>query len=103
MIWEMTLSGWLRNDIRKRNHFVGQGRSHMFIMIRLIIWIMKPKSVHCCLTIVVLHLLSKQRKAPFIMPSDLNDWYWDGEPKVDNQRLHFSISCGDQENQGMHI
>ena len=44
----MTYQAILAKDIRKRKHL-----SDMFIMIRLIIWIMAPKSIHCYLTIVV--------------------------------------------------
>ena len=51
----MTYQAVLANDIRKRNHLTDMKitYSYMFIMIRLIIWIMAPKSIHCYLTIVV--------------------------------------------------
>ncbi len=48
----MTYQAILAKDIRKRKH-LSDMRSHMFIMIRLIIWIMALKSIHCYLTIVV--------------------------------------------------
>ena len=32
-------------------------------------------------------LLSKQREGTIYHAGDLNDWYWDGEPKADNRDL----------------
>ena len=73
----MTYQAVLANDIRKRNHLSDLKITYVYHdqtynldngtevdTLKMI-----QKSTHCYLTIVVSHSLSKQRKAPFIMPA----------------------------------
>ena len=75
----------------------------MFIMIRLIIWIMVLKVDTLLSNDSGVAFIVKTKEGTIYHAGDLNDWYWDGEPKADNQRLTSAYHAEIRKIKGMHF
>ena len=51
----------------------------------------------------MLAFIVKTKEGTIYHAGDLNDWYWDGEPKADNQRLTSAYHAEIRKIKGMHF
>ena len=51
----------------------------------------------------MLAFIVKTKEGTIYHAGDLNDWYWDGEPKADNQRLTSAYHVEIRKIKGMHF
>ena len=51
----------------------------------------------------MLAFIVKTKEGTIYHAGDLNDWYWDGEPKADNQRLTSAYRAEIRKIKGMHF
>ena len=98
----MTYQAVLANDIRKRNHLSGMKITYVY----------HDQTYNLDNGTQVDTLLSNDSGVAFIVKTkegiiyhagDLNDWYWDGEPKTDNQRLTSAYRAEIRKIKGMHF
>mgnify|MGYP000830381169 CR=1 FL=1 len=98
----MTYQAVLANDIRKRNHLSDLKITYVY----------HDQTYNLDNDTKVDTLLSNDSGVAFIVKTkegtiyhagDLNDWYWDGEPKADNQRLTSAYRAEIRKIKGMHF
>ena len=98
----MTYQAVLANDIRKRNHLSDIKITYVY----------HDQTYNLDNDTKVDTLLSNDSGVAFIVKTkegtiyhagDLNDWYWDGEPKADNQRLTSAYRAEIRKIKGMHF
>ena len=98
----MTYQAVLANDIRKRNHLSDMKITYVY----------HDQTYNLDNETKVYTLLSNDSGVAFIVKTkegtiyhagDLNDWYWDGEPKPDNQRLTSAYRAEIRKIKGMHF
>lgn len=98
----MTYQAVLANDIRKRNHLSDMKITYVY----------HDQTYNLDHDTRVDTLLSNDSGVAFIVKTkegtiyhagDLNDWYWDGEPKADNQRLTSAYRAEIRKIKGMHF
>ena len=98
----MTYQAVLANDIRKRNHLSDLKITYVY----------HDQTYNLDNDTKVDTLLSNDSGVAFIVKTkegtiyhagDLNDWYWDGEPKPDNQRLTSAYRAEIRKIKGRHF
>ena len=98
----MTYQAVLANDIRKRNHLSGMKITYVY----------HDQTYNLDNGTQVDTLLSNDSGVAFIVKTkegiiyhagDLNDWYWDGESKTDNQRLTSAYRAEIRKIKGMYF
>ena len=98
----MTYQAVLAEDIRSRNHQPD----------RKIIYVAHDKMYDLDNGTQIATLLSNDSGVAFIVRTregtvyhagDLNDWYWEGEPEADNQRLTSAYRAEIKKIKGMHF
>lgn len=98
----MTYQAVLARDIRGRNHLTGMK----------FIYVNHDKTYDLDNGTQVSTLLSNDSGVAFIVRTlegtiyhagDLNDWYWEGEPEADNQRLTSAYRAEIRKIKGMHF
>ena len=98
----MTYQAILAKDIRKRKHLSDMKITYVY----------HDQTYNLDNGTQVDTLLSNDSGVAFIVKTkegtiyhagDLNDWYWDGEPKADNQRLTSAYRAEIRKIKGMHF